>query len=84
MVLTYDVHEDKINAKRSIIAIKEMCKLVDRMETSGESLQKKVLHDKYLCPCGIVNMRIDVTDENGIPGKPYPNRIQLSSERCGI
>jgi len=78
MTIEYDAIKDK-NASSMIDALKKMCTLVQsKHETSTEGRSKEMVKEKYLCPCGIVNV-ISSTMKH-----PEVLTIYVGSDRCGI
>ena len=62
-----------------IEALKKMCTLVQsKHDTSTEGGTKEMIREKYLCPCGIVDM-VSSTMKH-----PEVLNIYVASEKCGI
>lgn len=81
MTLSYEIPEEKDNAARAVSVIRRACEFMERRDLKAEFSSEKHINDKYLCPCGIVDMRIYNTSDKG---KPYPRTISILSHSCGI
>lgn len=78
MTIEYDAIKDK-EASTMTEALKKMCTVVQtRQETNTDGRSRKMVREKYLCPCGIIDV-VNSKMEN-----PDAHAMYVASDKCGI